>query len=80
MQIGKAAGLAPGLMYPPLARLERMGAAESKWEDGRDGGKPRRLYRITGLGQRTASEAARPSRKRRRLRLPALGLPERQMA
>ena len=49
-----------GTLYPLLARLEAAGWATSQWEDvdPREAGRPRRrLYRLTGVGQRRAREA-----------------------
>jgi len=67
----RAAGIAPGTSYPALARLERTGWLESRWEEPPVDGRPRRrLYRLTGLGQRLGSVAAldRPRSRRPRLR------------
>jgi len=80
LRIGRKAGVSAGLVYPPLARLERLGAIASKWEKGDSGQKPRRVYRITGAGQRIAGEAMERPRDRPRLRFPGLGFPEGQMA
>jgi hypothetical protein len=70
-----AAGIAAGTAYPAFARLERAGWLESRWDDGPGGGPRRRLYRLTGLGQRLGSAAPvdrTPStRPRRRLGFPA---------
>jgi PadR family transcriptional regulator len=76
--LGKAAGITVGTVYPVLARLEKSGWLESRWEKGGRQAPRRRLYRLTGLGQRAAATAvadkpeARPSRPRRRL---GFGLP-----
>lgn len=55
-----ATGLASGTVYPVLARAERRGLVESKWEDAaisRASGRPaRKYYSLTGAG-RTALEA-----------------------
>jgi hypothetical protein len=80
LEVGIRAGFAAGLAYPPLARLERLGAVESKWEESGVDGKPRRVYRITGVGQRIAGELTQPVRERRGRRLPDLGFPEGQIA
>jgi DNA-binding PadR family transcriptional regulator len=59
-QIGREAKLQSGTLYPILLRLEQAGWLKSRWEDGdpRKLGRPRRrLYRITGLGQRKARSA-----------------------
>jgi DNA-binding PadR family transcriptional regulator len=53
-------GLAAGSLYPILYAFERHKLLESKWESERphDLGRPRRrLYRITPLGIRRATEA-----------------------
>jgi DNA-binding MarR family transcriptional regulator len=76
--LSKAAGITVGTVYPVLARLEKSGWLESRWEKGERQAPRRRLYRLTGLGQRamvTAVEdqsGARPKRPRRRL---GFGLP-----
>ena len=52
--------LASGTLYPILFRLEAAGWLRSSWEqvDPREAGRPRRrLYVITPLGVRRASEA-----------------------
>lgn len=59
LRLSKEAGIASGTVYPMLARLEGAGWLESKWEEtGPDNeGRPRRrLYRLTGAGERAASE------------------------
>lgn len=55
---GSERGLtAHGTLYKALDRMERMGLLESRWEDPQvaaDHGRPRRrLYRVTGDGERT---------------------------
>jgi PadR family transcriptional regulator PadR len=73
-----AAGLAPGTGYPALARAERAGWLESRWEEAPAGAPRRRLYRLTGLGQRVALEVAPiPSGRRRRPRF-GLAIPQGQ--
>jgi len=46
LEICKAAGLPSGTLHPILARLERRGWLESRWEDIRptEEGRPRRRY------------------------------------
>ena len=46
LQICEAAGLPSGTIHPILARLERLGWLESRWEDvsPREEGRPRRRY------------------------------------
>ncbi len=55
---GSERGLtAHGTLYKALDRMERAGLLQSRWEDPRvaaDQGRPRRrLYRVTGDGERT---------------------------
>lgn len=53
----KAADLKSGTLYPMLARLQAEGLVTSEWEQPRDeaGGRPpRKFYRLTGEGVRTA--------------------------
>jgi PadR family transcriptional regulator, regulatory protein PadR len=59
---------AHGTLYKALDRMERAGLLESHWEDptlAAEAGRPRRrLYRITGLGDRaalTARESVEPT-------------------
>lgn len=61
-EIGKAASLQSGTLYPILMRLEDAGWLLSRWEEGdpKELGRPRRrYYRITGLGQTRAQAAFR---------------------
>lgn len=78
-EIGEAAELASGTVHPILARLERVGWVESRWEDidPRTAGRPaRRYYRLTSSGAEQARHAlARAYRPRRRL-LPPVPIPE----
>ena len=53
LEIGDEAGLPSGTIHPILARLERLGGVESRWEDvdPREAGRPaRRYYRLTTDG------------------------------
>ena len=57
-EIGDAAALtAHGTLYKALARLAAAGLLESRWEDPdlalAEGRPRRRLYRVTGLGEKT---------------------------
>jgi PadR family transcriptional regulator PadR len=69
--LSTAAKIASGTIYPILARLEKAEWLESKWEDDAPGekeGRPRRrLYRLTGEGERRAmvelDEIARVARR-----------------
>jgi PadR family transcriptional regulator PadR len=59
-EIAKATGVGSGTLYPLLARLETAGWLTSEWEKVEPSavGRPRRrLYRLTGLGQRRVREA-----------------------
>src|SRR5438046_7979103 len=61
-EIGRATKLSSGTLYPILLRLEEAGWLQSRWEveDPHELGRPRRrLYRITGIGERKARVAAR---------------------
>ena len=60
LKLSEELDVGSGTVYPLLARLEKAGWLESCWEsiDPAAEGRPRRrLYRLTGLGQRVASEA-----------------------
>jgi DNA-binding PadR family transcriptional regulator len=61
-EIGRAAKLASGTLYPILLRLETAGWLESRWEteDPKVLGRPRRrFYRVTGIGARRARAAVK---------------------
>lgn len=69
------AKIASGTIYPMLARLERAGWLESRWEEESSGDVPRprrRLYRLTGHGERAAlielEEIAKVARRVKRRR------------
>jgi PadR family transcriptional regulator PadR len=75
-------GLPSGTIYPILARLERMGWAESGWEDPdahiAEGRPRRRYYRLTREGAECADEALRAIQRARKTatrawRIPAPG-------
>jgi DNA-binding PadR family transcriptional regulator len=60
LEICDQAGLPSGTVHPILARLERAGWLESRWEDvdPRAEGRPaRRYYRLTGDGVGSARQA-----------------------
>src|SRR6516225_3588642 len=60
LQIGEAAGLPGGTIHPILARFERLGWLESRWEDvsPNEKGRPRRrYYRLTEDGAEQARVA-----------------------
>lgn len=48
--------LPEGTVYPALHRLERQGLLSSGWAS--EGGRRRRVYRLTGAGSKALSEAA----------------------
>ena len=56
---------AHGTLYKALGRLAESGMLESQWEDAdaalAEGRPRRRLYRITGLGQKTLVEQSAPT-------------------
>ncbi len=57
-EIAKQSKLASGTLYPLLARLEQASWLESRWEvdSASDLGRPRRrLYRLTGSGEKVAT-------------------------
>ena len=73
--LSETASVATGTIYPMLARLERAGWLESRWEElgPNDGGRPRRrLYRLTGHGERASmaelEEIAKVAQKVKRSR------------
>ena len=74
LEIGDTAGLPSGTIHPILARLERLGWVESRWEDidPRVAGRPaRRYYRLTESGAVSAPTAlARAHRPRRPFAVP----------
>jgi PadR family transcriptional regulator len=60
LQICAEAGLPSGTIHPILARLERLGWLESRWEDidsHREGRPRRRYYRLTSDGAELARAA-----------------------
>jgi PadR family transcriptional regulator, regulatory protein PadR len=66
LEIGKAAGLPSGSIYPLLMRLEQAGWLTSEWEsvNPKVAGRPRRrLYQLTGegaeVGRRALEQAQR---------------------
>jgi PadR family transcriptional regulator, regulatory protein PadR len=57
LELAETAGLPIGSIYPILARLERAKWIEGAWEDidpAREARRPRRYYRLTALGLRSA--------------------------
>jgi PadR family transcriptional regulator PadR len=66
LELGRAAGLAGGSLYPLLLRLEQSGVLVSAWEDAdpSEAGRPRRrLYRLTGEGAEYARQALREAQR-----------------
>ena len=69
-ELGKDVGLRAGTLYPILMRLTDRGLLEAGWEtDPPPGRPPRHLYRLTGEGERAASQAAVPRSAAATLRL-----------
>lgn len=71
-----------GTLYRALARLEKMGLLQSRWEDpeipARENRPGRRLYALTAAAETTilaVQEAAKPVTSRARLRLRRRPLP-----
>jgi PadR family transcriptional regulator, regulatory protein PadR len=53
---------AHGTLYKALGRLEAAGLLTSRWEEPAPEGRPRRrLYRVTGEGERAVARAALPA-------------------
>ena len=68
VELGKAAGLKSGSLYPILARLEQAGWVTSAWENEQASqlGRPRRRhYQLTGEGELAARReiAGAPGRR-----------------
>jgi DNA-binding PadR family transcriptional regulator len=64
LELSQAAGLKTGTIQPILARLEKLGWAESRWEelDPREAGRPRRRYYwLTPKGAQMARDVTRHS-------------------
>jgi DNA-binding PadR family transcriptional regulator len=58
-EISRTLGISSGTMYPLLARFENAGWLTSEWEtiDPAEAGRPRRrFYKLTALGQNSASK------------------------
>lgn len=72
-QIGERAGLPSGTVHPILARLERAGWVQSRWEevDPAAIGRPaRRYYQLTREGARAAQRALARAHRPRRVAVP----------
>ena len=60
LELSEAANLETGTIHPILARLEKLGWVDSKWEelDPKEAGRPRRrYYRLTPDGAELACDA-----------------------
>lgn len=71
-QVAAAARLRTGTIYPVLARLERLGWVESRWEQPgatSGSGPARRCYRITGDGAQQVQVALAAVDRRAQWRL-----------
>ena len=72
-------GLTSGTIYPALDRLEEMGLAASRWEDGEiareEKRPPRRYFRITAAGERALAVALERYRSLAPVDLPASARP-----
>ncbi|MBD7956117.1 helix-turn-helix transcriptional regulator [Microbacterium sp. Sa4CUA7] len=69
LQLVKATDRPAGSVYPILERLERLGWAQSEWEDATDRRGPRRrLYRLTDDGAAAAPAAIARARRVRAVR------------
>ena len=73
-KIAPVTGLKSGTLYPALLRMERFGWLTGRWEDidpAAEGRPRRKLYRLTGEGERVAREivASAAARRARRERL-----------
>lgn len=67
LEIGRAAGVRSGSLYPVLDRLEQAGLIVGEWEniDPRAVGRPRRRhYSLTGEGVTLATAALRDAQER----------------
>jgi DNA-binding PadR family transcriptional regulator len=66
LDLAKAAGLATGTVYPILARLEKDGWVESRWEDIDESAEQRprrRYYRLVGQAVPAARSEVDAARK-----------------
>lgn len=75
LELCEPAGMPSGTVYPILARLERIGWVESRWEDPEthvEEGRPRRrYYRITPDGAERGRDAIARAYRSRRQPVPA---------
>ncbi len=73
--LARQTGLKSGTLYPILVRLADRGYLETRWEDERPQGRPRRhLYRLTATG--AAWAATTLSQTRRSPARPRITLPQ----
>jgi len=66
LEVGRAAGLSGGSLYPMLLRLEQAGVLVSAWEDvdPSDAGRPRRrVYRFSTAGAEYARRTLREAQQ-----------------
>jgi len=76
LELSRKAGLASGTIYPLLRRLEVSGWVTSAWEDvdpSAEGRPRKRLYTLTGEGERAARLYLAEARKK--LSLPSITAP-----
>ena len=66
-ELSRETALKSGSLYPILIRLTDNGWLEGKWRHA-EGEKPRHMYRLTALGQRSARQAVRSRQATGRLR------------
>jgi PadR family transcriptional regulator PadR len=66
LDVSRRVRLPTGSIYPILARLEQAGWVNSEWEDidpVAEGRRPRRYYRLSGLGQQRARAVLEQTRR-----------------
>lgn len=81
LEICRRAGLGSGTTYPILARLEKVGWVQARWEDEQEWLDPadgkrrprRRYYALTGEGERVAIESGSAAAPAGRLRPRSVG-------
>lgn len=58
LEICRQLGLKPGTVYPILRRLELAGWVNAGWdvEDSERAGMPRKLYKLTSLGEKEVAK------------------------
>ena len=81
LEVCRRAGLGSGTTYPILARLEKAGWVQARWEDEQEWLDPadgkrrprRRYYTLTGEGERVAIESGSAAAPASRLRPRSVG-------